>query len=241
MLPFQKYRKIMVFDVETTGLVPKKDPITKKMPSIDEMPRIIQLSYIIYNVIEGNISKLSNSYIKLEDPTQLSPFITELTGITADTLNERGIDIIDALTLFYNDFITVDCVIAHNIKFDSQLILIEIERYYEHLEKTIPQILNLFNPIFLNLKKIDLYCTMQSSIHICNILVPSTTNPEKTYKKFPKLSELYKWLFKMDAVQLHNSLIDTIYTLRCFLKIKLHIELHSVKFNHMIDNANRII
>ena len=241
MLPFLKYRSVMVFDVETTGLIPKKDPLTKKMPPLDEMPHIIQLSFIIYNVAESAVSHISNSYIKLDESVLLSEFISDLTGISQDTLNTRGVSIVEALENFYKHYVTVDCVIAHNLSFDSNLIMIEVERYYHQLEQTVPQILNLFNPIFLKLKNIDTYCTMKSSIYLCNLITVSSKNPDKTYKKFPKLSELYKILFCMDAENLHNSLADSLYTLRCFLKLKMRFEMHSVKFNHLVRKVLTII
>ena len=48
------------------------------------------------------------------------------------------------------------------------------------------------------------------------------TNPDgsfQQYKKYPKLSELYENLFNKVPVDLHNSLIDTIVCLRCFMKM----------------------
>lgn len=241
MLPFQKYRKVMVFDVETTGLIPKKDPITKRNPSLSEKPYIIQLSFIVYNIVDGCIDEISNSYINVDESVEVSEFITGLTGITRETLNTRGIPMIDALRKFYEHYMTVDCVVAHNIQFDSSLLMIEIERHYGELEKTIPQILNIFNPIYLKWKNMDTCCTMKSSIYICNLLTTSATDPTKTYKKFPKLVELYKNLFNVEAVNLHNSLVDTLYTLRCFLKLKIHVEVHDVKFQHMLERVHSII
>ena len=60
---------------------------------------------------------------------------------------------------------------------------------------------------------------MQESIDICNLTMVSKFNPSKQFKKNPKLSELYQHLFQKIPENLHNSMIDTLVCLRCFLKI----------------------
>ena len=162
----------------------------------------------------------------------ISEEITRITRITQDICDNKGIDIVNALIEFHNAYMTCDCVVAHNISFDSKLIVTEIERNFKQLEPRVPNILNLFNPMFNRLKQIDVYCTMEESIHICNIMVESQTDPTKKYKKFPKLQELYYTLFRHNPENLHNSMVDTLVCLRCFLRIKLHQEFHTDKFNY---------
>jgi hypothetical protein len=41
----------------------------------------------------------------------------------------------------------------------------------------------------------------------------------KEYTKFPKLSELHEKLFATKPQNLHNSLVDILITLRCFMKL----------------------
>jgi hypothetical protein len=73
---------------------------------------------------------------------------------------------------------------------------------------------------------------MQESIHLCNLLTESKTDPAKKYKKYPKLAELYFTLFRQAPTNLHNSIVDTLVCLRCFLRMKLHKELHAEKFQY---------
>jgi len=64
----------------------------------------------------------------------------------------------------------------------------------------------------------NIYCTMQESIDLCNIIAHNSRGP---YVKYPKLVELYVKLFGMlPKESLHNSLNDVIVTLRCFLKLR---------------------
>ena len=62
---------------------------------------------------------------------------------------------------------------------------------------------------------------MMNGKDICNIMVPSKTEGRRPYKKVPKLIELYKHLFQNKEVDgLHNSMMDVIVCLQCYLKMK---------------------
>ena len=58
------------------------------------------------------------------------------------------------------------------------------------------------------------FCTLANSINICNIMKLSKKG--RPYKKFPKLMETHKTLFKTIPNNLHNSLIDIYVCFRCF-------------------------
>ena len=234
-------RRVLVFDVETTGLIPLKDPETKKDRPLEEMPYIIQLSFIVFNLLEFTIEKTFNAYINITDPEKITEKITELTGITREKCITEGISMSYALYEFYQEYMNVDYVIAHNISFDKQMILFEIERNHYELELLGTEfILNLFNPLFCNVKGIENYCTMYSSINICNIMIENKTN-KKPYKKFPKLAELYFKLFQKNPENLHNAMVDTLVCLRCFLKIKMGKDIHDRKYEFMMQTVLKMI
>ena len=227
---YEHHRRIMVFDVETTGLLPKRNIETP----LEELPHIIQMSFIIFDTVQFYICKKYNAYIKVTDNVEIPKIITELTGITRQTCDERVIDIVEVLGEFYHAYLSCDCIIAHNLSFDKKMVQLEIERNYVAMESTHPHLLHLFNPIFNQFHNIELYCTMMSSLNICNIMMNSKVDPTKQYKKFPKLAELYAKLFHSTPENLHNSLVDTLVCLRCFLKIRLHKDIHNVKYNHIL-------
>ena len=230
------YRNVLVFDTETTGFLPKITPENINSP---EMPRIIQLSYTLFDTRNYRIKKMGNYYIKLDEGIQIPPFITEITGITQQTCDTRGHDITEALIDFYNTAIQADCIIAHNIAFDIRMIEFEIERNYAKLEHRVPQIISLFNPIFLRVKNIDTFCTMKSSVNICNIIKLDKNN--RPYKKYPKLCELYLHLFQSVPNHLHNAVMDVIVCLRCFIKFYMEKDIHDVKFNRIISMAMQLV
>jgi DNA polymerase III alpha subunit (gram-positive type) len=85
--PIRK-RMIVVFDVETTGLIPKK--IHGQEIPIESYPYIIQLSCVVYDLFEKRIIKSYDSYVKVPNNIEISEKVTELTGITRELCNKKG-------------------------------------------------------------------------------------------------------------------------------------------------------
>jgi len=202
--------KILVFDTETTGL-PIKDA------SIYETtlyPYIIQLSYILYDT-SLNYSIIINNYIKLDNDVEITPESYKIHNISKEMLNEKGISINVALQEFNNYLKNADIVVGHNLTFDKKMIFVECFR------NKIKQ----YFTCFINNQKItkEEYCTMKNTKKLCNIMKIGKNN--KFYLKVPSLLELYKFVFpNMEIPQnMHNSLIDVIMTLMCYLKIKYDI------------------
>ena len=220
-LPFQN---ILVFDTETTGLLPK-------YPS-DVIPYITQLSFIVYDCKTESIRTHFDAYIRLPADIQVPEIVTKITGITTEVCQTNGIPIQEALAAFYYAMTMSDCIIAHNIEFDIAILQIEIKRNLESL-KTYPQINDLFDPNRLAYYNIQVDCTMRMTVDACALL--RTTDKNFTYKKFPKLSETYEFLFKKTPENLHNSMVDTIVCLRCYLKCKLNIDISEERFSRMIE------
>ena len=85
-----KRNTVMVFDVETTGLIPKRGPKTIFTDDISISPYILQLSFIVYDMNTSEVIKTFNSYIDIDDTIEISPKITELTGIVRETCQTLG-------------------------------------------------------------------------------------------------------------------------------------------------------
>jgi DNA polymerase III epsilon subunit-like protein len=129
---------------------------------------------------------------------------------------ENGVDILEVLNQFVED--TTDCyrIIGHNISFDMDRIASvynkmthsrhpeEVRKFYERKLKYMAYQMH---P--------KIYCTMKRSIDFCNLV--KTNVKGNSYKKFPKLVELYEKIFSDKPEGLHNSLIDVYACLRCYL------------------------
>ena len=212
---------ILVFDVETTGLLPRLKKGEKDNIADENLPYITQLSFILYDTVNMYIIKSYNAYVRLPQHVEISEKITELTGITREMLDDENLteDITDVLVELYNAYSECDIVIAHNLEFDSRMVGIETQRNYARLDDEIaPYIQWMFDELYCKLTYVKLQCTMQMSTKICNIQM---TNSMGTYIKFPTLLELHIHLFNRAPENLHNSMMDVLVCLRCYLKIQL--------------------
>jgi len=198
---------ILAFDTETTGLFPVK----KSTYTMEEMPFITQLSFILYDKKNKVILQRFNQYIRIPKEITITPFITNLTGVTREKC-DNGVHIRDALQAFWMAYNQCDVVIAHNIDFDRRMIEIELIRNSYILVDI--RSMSMFNPTYNYINGIQEICTGNLGRNICNI--HSISQNGKTYKKMPKLSELYEYLFKTPLLGAHNSMYDTEACLKCY-------------------------
>lgn len=210
---------IMVFDVETTGLITKNNT-----------PHIIQLCYIIYDTELNAVEKTFNRYIKIPESVDISVFITELTGISRYMCDTSGILIEDALVEFCFDYQRCSLFVAHNITFDVKMIGIEMMRNKFKLEDCGIEF-GLFLDITSSFKSKKKYCTMLNGVKVCSIL-DKCGRP-----KNPKLGELHFKLFKTIPDGLHDALVDTTACLKCYLEL---LEIFSHNKTHLFGLYNNI-
>ena len=199
-LPLSKAisRCVLVFDTETTGLI-NKSLLPLQYKDLALHPYITQLSAVLYDVDNQKVKKVFNTYIKIPKHVEIPEIVQQLTGITKEKCN-GGMEIGEALDKFYQMYLKCDTIAAHNMWFDSKMIRVECMR------NRFPNLINVF---FENVSTKPISCTMMKGMEFCGL------------NRFVKLSVLYELLFKEDANQfeLHNSLVDTMVCLRCYLKI----------------------
>lgn len=262
-LKMNKHR-ILVFDVETTGLLPKvskvpkgpSDPTVPTEPTeigattgseIDLNPYIIQFSFILYNLQTRSIERKHDFYIN--PPIDIPDKITEITGITKETCLKKGVPIMLALDCFYDCYSMCGAAIAHNMAFDSAMVRIEIDRNREEIDRAAHYCFNIFDATFEKTHGINRFCTMRFGTNICNIMIArnvrvvpvvSSTIEEPVkaptqYKKWPTLLEFHKHLFNTIPENLHNSIVDVLVCLRCYLKSCKRITIDDAEFKQMIQ------
>lgn len=249
---YSKKNRILIFDVETTGLIPKKtetntigintnetktnetnnNEATTNEVLVDKNPYITQFSFILFNTLTKTIERKYNYYIKIDPNIVIDSKITELTGIDQNICQTKGVDIIHVLDKFHDAYMLSDTIIAHNYEFDRNMIEIEINRNKNIIMDYHPSIVNIFNKEYEKTHNIESFCTMKFGTNICNIMKESKTG--KLYKKFPTLLELHEFLFNEKPTQLHNSLMDIIVCLRCYLKMRHILFINNENFAKMI-------
>uniref|UniRef100_A0A6C0EDU7 Exonuclease domain-containing protein n=1 Tax=viral metagenome TaxID=1070528 RepID=A0A6C0EDU7_9ZZZZ len=236
--PVRKSR-FLVFDVETNNLMPKQKPNGTRL-TIDDYPHILQLSFVIYDMNESKITKSYDAYVNINENVVISDSITELTGITKDICKKKGVPIVTILKEFYEAYMNCDVLIAHNMEFDVEMIKIEIERNRTQILSVFPYVLTTFSDTYEKINNIERYCTMRKGIPICNILVESKIPGRPPTKKFPRLIELYQHLFTGEtATGLHNSMIDVLVCLRCYLKMRHNIIIEANDFERIVKTIKK--
>lgn len=186
--------KIMFVDTETTGL-----PITIGFdnyhhPSNTDKyntSRVIELGYMIYE--NDKLIKEFDSLI-VTDNFKISN--THIHGITQTDADTKGISIVEVFSEMLKDLEGVDYIIGHNILFDINVILAECYRYK-------------FEKLINKIDSTQTKCTQKIGKKKMNLY------------KYPKLIELYKFLFSVELKQDHRALSDTKACADCYFKMVL--------------------
>ena len=247
--------KILVFDTETTGLPStgstwaQREETQKKLfiksdnglfPMWDNVleswPRILQLSYIVYDT-DTHKSSTYNKYIILDESVEIDPesyLIHKISKQTVDTLpRNQKTSINKAIMYFIRAVKKSDIVVGHNVNFDRLMIISELLRNPNSYVEDIHEI--------MNPKKFA--CTMEIMKPVCNICKvieykDKKTNEQKSFTtiKTPSLLESYKYLFGYIPNELHNSLYDTVFCLRVYCK-----QIHNIDVFYTNNNIKELI
>ncbi|MBR1593743.1 MAG: bifunctional DNA primase/polymerase [Alloprevotella sp.] len=200
--------RLMFFDTETNGLP------SKYYHDITDQPRVVQLSWIVADE-DGNVQKRFGCLIKPVD-FDISDEAVKVHGITKEKAMRDGILIKEAISLFLADLNSCNALVGHNVSFDIQVLRGELKR------------LNITNAIH----EIPYYCTMRLSVDYCKLpteaayirnfsqyLSYSLRHPREYKYKFPKLIELYEFLFDERFDNAHDANADIEATAKCFFEL----------------------
>jgi DNA polymerase III epsilon subunit-like protein len=236
---------ILVFDTETTGL-PEERRFTDSS-SLERWPRIIQLSYILYNPVKMEIVPVTSSQqygddiIKLEGLNEGDVIPAEsIHGITAEK-SMAGISIKDAIDKFIDAFNRTSSLVAHNIQYDVNVVCSEIKRLIQTStsDSERDKYLDVYNKLMgVSPETAPLIIdTILYSTKPCNIwpykyirdgtgvvLLDANGEKRKEYSqkpqkpKGPNLEEAHIALFHQQPNgQLHNALVDVAVCLRVYM------------------------
>jgi DNA polymerase-3 subunit epsilon len=182
----------LFFDTETTGL-----PGNWKAPldDLSNWPRLVQLAWLLYD--RSGTLLFNADHIIIPEGFNIPQSASDIHGISDEKAQREGSPLASVLSQFMGCIDEADILIAHNMKFDETIVGAEC------LRKDIP------NAIFSK-KRI---CTMLTSTSFCKL--------DGSYGyKWPKLSELYRILFRKDFAEAHNAAVDIRATAQCFWELK---------------------
>jgi len=185
---------ILIFDTETTGLIPKGSPAFPQ-----DYPFIGQLSFIFMNTETG---KHQDHDFILKGSFDIPEQATAIHGITKSRSDACGFDFKDVFSIFKIYLDQAEFLVAHNLDFDLKMMRAECARNNVELP-----------PLPVS------YCTMKKNTARCAIYRENWSTP-----KYPTLLELYFHFFGESPDDLHNSMIDCYACLRCYYKAVLNID-----------------
>lgn len=189
----------LFFDTETSDI-----PKFKLPNSHPSQPWICQLAAVLTDS-EGTHINIMSTLIR-SDNLPMSPGAQKIHGISKDRADTLGITSTNAISTFLNYIDNSTAMIAHNIDFDIRLIDIMCARLG-------PPYKDLFTMLKLERPKI---CTMRSTTSLCKLPFPSG----RSGYKWPKLEELYRYLFNKPLIGAHDAMADVIATIECFFELK---------------------
>ncbi len=117
--------KVMVYDVETTGIPEGKDT------PIDEQPHVVQLAWLVAEMPsnpEAVAPILNYSCVWLRGGIVPDEDFFRSAGITQEKVN-NGYDPKTTIDFFYRTTLEVDMLVCHNTVFDRAMIDITYKRY----------------------------------------------------------------------------------------------------------------
>jgi len=193
--------RILFFDTETNGL-----PIRRHAGPEDtaNWPQVVQIAWQLLDISSSDATLISKqSYIVQPDPGVVwNEGSATFHKISKETALEKGTPGSIVFEAFLRDARTASLLVAHNLAFDVPVLLCELIRHDLSI-RDIPE---------------RRYCTMEGTKKICKL--PSQYGkPEDPYK-YPKLSELYAFLFgALDTPDFHSADVDVSCLVRCFREL----------------------
>lgn len=185
----------LILDTETSGL-PIRNRYKYYNPKLIKYYKNSRIIEIAYNIIDNNGNVLSN-YNTLIIPDNFEITNSEFHGITNEMCINKGKTIEKTLMRINDDVdkYNVKNIVSHNIEFDINILLSECYRC---------------NSLLTNkLLKCNTYCTMLNGQEYMNVY------------KWPKLEQLYEYLFNKKINQEHRAKSDMEYCMECYIKMKL--------------------
>lgn len=176
----------LVFDTETSNF-----PQPSLAVDHPNQGRIIQLAWLL---VDSEFNELAcfSGLVKICGKFKISDGAMAAHGITHEMCDKYGMDITTIMQLFTEAAASAQCMVAHNIKFDRQLVDIEL-RAGQY-------------PLTVDFTKS--FCTMEAMTPLCKL--PS----KRGGCKWPKLIEAHQFCFNEEFEGAHNALADVRATAR---------------------------
>lgn len=189
---------ILFFDTETTGL-----PAFSMPDGHEAQPHCVQLAAIMTD--DDGKEEASISVIIRPDGWPIPEQASAVHGITTEKATRYGIREQVAAVLFYDLLCRADLLVAHNIKFDRQIIATMFARA---------------NRTQWELPKAQ-FCTMEAAAPLVNLPpTPRMLAAGFNKPKAPKLEECIRHFYGETLEGAHDALVDVRACARIYFEMK---------------------
>ena len=184
----------LFFDIETSGFLNKK-----LSPTDPKQAWAMEVAYILS---DKKRTYVEFSSLVTSNGRSCNPHAQKVHQITTAACDLGGISEPNVLGILLHGFFSADLLIAHNLAFDIEFIDNLIRRCGNQWD---------------GLRKIPTFCTMKTSTNLCQLPFPKWKSGQAF--KWPKLTELYRFLFDEDFEGAHGALADVRATRRCYYRL----------------------
>lgn len=160
-------------------------------------PSMVQYGYILCDD-SLNCVESGRKYVKPQKKIEESAI--KVHGITNEKIKEIGCTTKVALKHLSKLFMMADLIVGHNVEFDMNVIQNDAHRVKD-------------KEFMYQLQTKKFFCTMQESTNLLRI------EKENGSFKYPKLTELYRYLFGHDFADAHDALSDITTTWKCYKEL----------------------
>ena len=196
-----------IFDTETTGLPKSRGyghtPDYTELDKYSEC-RIVQIAWLVCDN-KGEV-KTQNSFLIKPLGYTIPEESTKIHGITNQMAIDKGIPfelMVSEMMAVFHDW-KPNKIVSHNLQFDLNVLLSELMRKnYQNLIE--------------HIKGMKKTCTMVTGKPLCNIR-------NGNWVKYPKLPELYKYLFEEEMEVKHEAMYDTQMCAKCYIELRKRIK-----------------
>lgn len=186
---------IAPLDTETTGIL-RGDYTSPGAPNL------ASITLLVYDTDKQRVQASFNTMIQ-PDGWEMPPEAGAINGLDTETLAAYGMPLSAALTAVAYLLEPVDLIVAHNAKFDVNMLASGLYRS------------DMLGELDMLLSK-EAFCTMQESKQIVQ------AKNVRGALKFPKLTEAYEFFFERPLDNAHSANADAVACLEIYLALQEH-------------------
>ena len=196
---------ILCYDTETTGIIRGNDYAHPGNPFL------ASIAALLYDTTAHKVISSLNAMIQ-PDGWTMPKEAGAINGLSTKYLNTIGVSISIVLPTFVALVSKADLIVAHNVDFDTKIILAALWRRLLEEGRTEEEV----HALIKNWPYFPTFCTMKESKDIVN----AQTKSGKI--KYPKLTEAYEFFFNKPLDRAHSANADAVAVLEIYLAIQAH-------------------